>query len=281
VTHGYNSGVAIEVRSAVSSASASRLGLLLRQWRSTRRRSQLDLALDAEISSRHLSYIESGKAQPSGEMVTRLADTLAIPLRERNTLFIAAGYAPVYRETGLTTPEMALARQAIDFILKQQEPYPAIVIDRHWNLVQANEGAAKLIGFLLGGPPSDNNVVRQIFRKDILRPYIANWEEVAVDMIRRLHQEIDWVPTDEVLHSLLAQVLSYPGVPEQSRSRELELPKLPMLTFVFRKGDTELRFFSTWTTFGAPHDVTLEELRIESSFPADEVTARVWKGLVF
>ncbi len=272
--------MAAEKLREASPEPASRLGLLLRQWRTTRRRSQLDLALDAEVSSRHLSYIESGKSQPSREMVTRLADTLAIPLRERNTLFIAAGYAPVYRETGLTTPEMALARQAIDFILKQQEPYPAIVIDRHWNLVLANGGAAKLIGFLLDSPPTDNNVVRQIFRKDILRPYIANWDEVAVDMIRRLHQEIDWVPTDTVLQDLLAEVLSYPDVPDQWRSRELELPKPPMLSFVFRKPDKELRFFSTWTTFGAPHDVTLEELRIESSFPADESTARVWKDLI-
>jgi hypothetical protein len=212
-------------------------------------------------------------------MVTRLADTLAVPLRERNALFIAAGYAPVYRETGLTTPEMALARRAIEFILKQQEPYPAIVLDRHWNLVQVNGGATKLLEFLLGGPPSDGNIVRQIFRHDILRPCIANWEEVAVDMIRRLHQEIDWVPTDEVLQSLLAEVLSYPDVPEQWRSRELERPMSPMLTFVFRKADTELRFFSTWTTFGAPHDVTLEEVRIESSFPADELTSRIWRDL--
>jgi transcriptional regulator with XRE-family HTH domain len=240
--------------------------------------SQLDLALEATISSRHLSYIEGGKAQPSREMLTRLADSLAIPLRERNALFIAAGYAPVYRETGLTTPEMALAKRALEFILKQQEPYPAIVLDRHWNLVQVNDGATKLLEFLLGGSPSDKNVVRQIFKKDILRPHIANWEEVAADMIRRLHREIDWVPTDEVLQNLLAEVLSYPDVPERWHTRELELPTSPMLTFVFRKADIELRFFSTWTTFGAPHDVTLEELRIESLFPADELTARTWKS---
>jgi len=125
---------------------------------------------------------------------------------------------------------------------------------------------------------------RDLFRFDnscaILRPYIANWDEVAVDMIRRLHQEIDWVPTDTVLQDLLAEVLSYPDVPDQWRSRELELPKPPMPSFVFRKPDKELRFFSTWTTFGAPHDVTLEELRIESSFPADESTARIWKDLI-
>jgi transcriptional regulator with XRE-family HTH domain len=243
--------------------------------------SQLDLALEAEISSRHLSFVESGKAQPSREMITLLADALAIPLRERNALLMAAGYAPIYRESTLGTPEMALARQAVEFILKQQEPYPAIVLNGHWDLVLINEGATRLIKFLLGDLPRERNVVRQIFSDDLLRPYIANWEEVAADMIRRLHQEIDWVPTDRVLQSLLAEVLSYSGVPEQWRTRELEAPMSPLLTFVFRKAGTELRFFSTWTTFGAPHDVTLEELRIESSFPADDLTATTWNELTF
>jgi transcriptional regulator with XRE-family HTH domain len=260
--------------------TTSRLGDLLRQWRATRRMSQLDLALEAEISSRHLSYLESGKAQPSREMLTRLADALAIPLRERNALLMAAGYAPVYRESTLSNPEMSLAKQAVEFILKQQEPYPAIVLDRHWDLVLINNGASRLIEFLLGAQPQERNVVRQIFSHDVLRPYIANWDEVAGDMIRRLHQEIDWVPTDKVLQSLLAEVLSYPGVPEQWRTRELEVSMSPLLTFIFRKNSTDLRFFSTWTTFGAPHDVTLEELRIESSFPADEVTAKTWNGLI-
>jgi transcriptional regulator with XRE-family HTH domain len=242
--------------------------------------SQLGLALEAEISSRHLSYVESGKAEPSREMVTRLADALAIPLRERNALLIASGYAPMYRETGLASPEMSLATRAVEFILKQQEPYPAIVMDRHWNLLMVNQGATKLIEFLLGAPPADRNVVRQVFRDDILRPFISNWDEVAADMIRRLHQEIDWVPTDEVLQALLHEVLASPHVPDQWRKRELQTPASPMLTFVFCKGDVELRFFSTWTTFGAPHDVTLEELRIESSFPADEETSVAWNRIV-
>jgi transcriptional regulator with XRE-family HTH domain len=256
------------------------LGALLRQWRSARRMSQLDLALEAEISSRHLSYIESGKAEPSREMMTRLADALNIPLRERNALWVAAGYAPIYRETGLTAPEMALARQAVDFILKQQEPYPAIVLDRHWNLLDFNNGARDLLLFLLGSLPSEPNVVRQIFSPQILRPYIVNWEETARDLIHRLHQEAAWVPTDDVLQDLLREVLEYPDVPEHWRTRNLEAPIAPLLTFVFRKGTTELRFFSTWTTFGTPRDVTLEELRIESSFPADEETAKIWRESV-
>ena len=256
---------------------AARLGELLRQWRSNRRMSQLDLALEADISSRHLSYVESGKAQPSRDMVTRLADALTIPLRERNALLIAAGYAPIYRETGLTTPEMRAARRAVEMILKQQEPYPAIVMDRHWNLLLANEGARKLLALLLDKPPEDPNVVRHVFRDDILRPFISNWDDVAADMIRRLHQEVDWFPTDEVLPALLDEVLSYPGVPEHWRRRELETSASPLLTFKIRKGNVELNFFSTWTTFGSPHDVTLEEMRIESSFPSDDETAKKWQ----
>src|SRR5579862_7980165 len=261
-------------------APANRLGELLRHWRSTRRMSQLDLSLEAEISSRHLSCVESGKAEPSREMLTRLADALTIPLRERNALFIAAGYAPIYRESGLAAPELALAHRAVEFILKQQEPYPTIVIDRHWDLVLANNGAMKLIQFLLGTMPEERNVVRQIFKDEFLRPYIVNWNEVAADLIQRLQRELDWVPTDDALRNLLDEILSYPHVPEHWRSRELETPTSPVLTFVVRKDGIELRFFSTWTTFATPHDVTLEETRIESSFPADDATAKTWNSLI-
>jgi len=242
--------------------------------------SQLDLSFEAEISSRHLSCVESGKAEPSREMLTRLADALTIPLRERNALFIAAGYAPIYRETGLTTPELALARRAVEFILRQQEPYPTIVIDRHWNLVLANDGAMKLVEFLLGAMPQERNIVRQVFKDEMLRPYIVNWDEVAADLIHRLQRELDWVPTDDMLRNLLNEVLAYPHVPEQWRTREHGTSALPFLTFVFRKDDIELRFFCTWTTFETPRDVTLEETRIESSFPADDLTEKLWKNLV-
>ena len=262
------------------SLPSNKLGELLRQWRAARRMSQLDLALEAEISSRHLSYVESGKAQPSREMMLRLADALGVPLRERNGLLNAAGFAPIYRETGLTTPEMALAKRAVEVILKQQEPYPAIVVDRHWNIVLGNAGATKLLQFLLGRQLEDRNVARHIFKPDFLRPYFANWEEVAGDVVRRLHQEIAWNSTDEVLPKLLAEILSYPDVPKQWRTRELEAAVPPLLTCVFRKQETELRFFSTYTTFATPHDVTLEELRIESCFPADDNTAKTWNELV-
>jgi transcriptional regulator with XRE-family HTH domain len=266
--------------SIVEKIATGRVGGLLREWRSARRMSQLDLSLEAEVSSRHLSYVESGKAQPSREMITRLADALQIPLRERNALMLAAGYAPTYRETQLTTPEMAQAKRAVEFILKQQEPYPTIAIDRHWNLLDANGGALHLLKFLLGRPPAEPNIVRQVFSKDILRPYIVNWESTAGDLIHRLHREVAWVPTDDKLRSLLHEVLAYPDVPQQWRMRPVDLPLSPILKFVVRKQDVELRFFSTWTTFGTPQDVTLEELRIESSFPADEETVRSWRKIV-
>lgn len=240
--------------------------------------SQLDLALEAEISTRHVSFIETGRAQPSREMVTRLAEALEVPLRERNGLLIAAGYAPRYRETDLSTPDMALARRAVEFILSQQEPYPAIVLDRHWELLMANRGAARLLGTVLGGPPAESNLLRLVFRPDGLRPFIANWEEVAGDMIRRVHHEVDWAPTDDVLRGLLAEVLSYPGIPAHWHTRSVDESARPLLAVVFRKDDLELRFVSTMTTFGTPQDITLEELRIECSFPADEATEKACRG---
>jgi transcriptional regulator with XRE-family HTH domain len=257
-----------------SSTAPAQVGVLLRHWRSTRRLSQLDLALQADISSRHLSYVETGKAKPSREMVARLAEALDMPLRERNALLLAAGYAPLYRETQLGAADLTLARRAMELILRQQEPYPAIVVDRYWNLLQANGGAAQLFGYLLGGPPTEGNVLRMVFRQDGLRPLIANWEEVAGDMIRRLHQESAGPDEGNAGRMLIAEVLSYPGVPTRWPLEELSAPSTPLLTIVFRKGGRELRFFSTITTFGTPKDITLEHLRIECSYPADEATER-------
>ena len=256
-----------------------KVGTLLKHWRSARRLSQLDLALQAEISSRHLSYVETGKARPSREMLARLADALEVPLRERNTLLLAAGFAPLYRETALGAPDLTLARRAVEFILKQQEPYPAVVVDRHWNLLQPNHGAGRLLGFLLGGAPHETNLLRLVFRPDGLRRVIVNWEEVAGDMLRRVHHESAGMAQGDTARAVIAEVLSYPGVPPQWRTHELLAPASPLLTVVFRKGEQELRFFSTITTFGTPRDITLEELRIECSYPADEATAQACRDL--
>ncbi len=249
------------------------IGALLRHWRTSRRQSQLQLALEAEVSSRHLSYVETGRSQPSREMVLRLAGALEIPLRERNALLVAAGYAPRYFETGLAAPEMARMRSAIDLILRHQEPYPAFLLDRHWGIRQANQAATRCTRFLFGSEPAESNILRLILHPDGLRPVMLNWEETAGDLIRHLHNQIAASPSDERAKDLLAEVLAYPGVPARWRTREIGAPSTPLLTTIFRKGDVELRFFSTITTFGTPHDVTLEELRIESSFPADDATA--------
>ena len=155
------------------------MGPLLRHWRAARRVSQLDLALDADVSSRHLSFVETGRAQPSREMVLRLAEALEVPLRERNALLLAAGYAPLYRETDLGAPEMVDARHAVEFILAQQEPYPAIVVDRHWNVLLANQATHRFLALFLPGPPAGPvNVMRLIFDPQGVRPFVENWEEV-------------------------------------------------------------------------------------------------------
>lgn len=255
------------------------VGRLLRYWRTVRHHSQLDLALACDVSSRHLSCLETGKSQPSREMVLRLADSLQIPLRERNTLLVAAGYAPSYFEADLGAPVLAQMRNAIDLILNHQEPYPAIVMDRHWNVVLGNQAAARFLPVLLGYEPTDTNVIRMSLHPDGLRQVTVNWEETAEDLIRHLHHQIAALPSDEKAKALLEEVLAYPGVPERWRGQEMAAPATPLLTTVLRKDEMELRFFSTITTFATPHNVTLDELRIECNFPADEATALACRRL--
>jgi transcriptional regulator with XRE-family HTH domain len=256
------------------------IGALLREWRTTRRMSQLDLALEAGMSARHLSYVETGKAQASRELVCRLADVFGMPLRERNALLLAAGYAPQYPENALATPALERMRQAIELIIAHQEPYPAFVIDRRWNVLMANEAAVRVNRLLMDGRESRHaNLLHQVFDPDDFRPVIVNWPEVAEKFIRHVHEQLAAVPADGALQALLADVLSYPGVPTQWRSRDLESMPAPVLTLVFRSRLGELRFFETITTFSMPRDVTLDELRIECAFPADDHTAAVCAAL--
>ena len=255
------------------------VGVLLREWRAARRVSQLHLALEAGTSSRHLSYLETGKAQPSRGMIGRLAEALDMPLRERNALLLAAGYAPEYTETGLDAPELAQVKRAIEFIVEHQEPYPAFVLNRRWDILMANRAARRVAELLIGRTPH-LNMVRQFFDPDDMRRAVVNWEEVAGDLIRHLHDEVAAAPSDTKARALLDEVLRYPGVPARWRERALHDAPPPVLTVVFRKGDTELRFFSTITRFGTPRDVTLDELRIECAFPADDATAELCRALV-
>ena len=252
--------------------------MLLREWRAARRLSQLDLALEAGTSARHLSCVETGRARASREMVGRLADALGMPLRERNALLMAAGYAPGHPERALGTPELAPARRAIELILAQQEPYAAFVLDRHWNVVLTNRACVRLLAYLRGGA-RHRNVMHQVFDPADMRPALGNWEEVAGDLIRHLHAEVAASPSDTRARALLEEVLRYPDVPTDWHTRELGAAPPPLLTVVFRKGERELRFFSTMTTFGTPRDVTLDELRIECWFPADDATASFCRAL--
>jgi len=261
--------------SAASSLTTPKayFGVLLRQWRAARRMSQLTLALDADISTRHLSCVETGRAQPSREMVLRLAKALEIPLRERNTLLLAAGYAPHYRQTSLDAPEMEAARQAVDLLLRQLEPYPGIVIDRYWNTLRMNSGMKQFLGrFPISDSVKPHNGVRFVFHPNGLRPFVENWDVVAALIIQRVHREVVANPSDETMKCFLEELLSCPAVPSRWRVLDIGDSPPPFLTINYRWNNSTLRFFSTLTTFGSPQDVALQEMRIETFFPADEAT---------
>jgi len=254
----------------------SHLGQLIRHWRTRRQLSQLDLAGEAGVSSRHVSFIETGRAKPSREMVLQLARALDVPLRDRNDLLTAAGFAPVYRATELDAPALAQARRALDFVLKAQEPYPALVLDRHWNVLKVNEGSARVQAAFLDanevsalGPP---NAMRLMFHPSAFRPWIVNWEPTAASLIQWLHRDVASGFADAQTRALLEELLSYPDVPRQWRALDLDASPAPFLPIEFRKDDLTLRYFTTLTTLGTPHDITLQELRVESFFPADEAT---------
>jgi hypothetical protein len=184
-------------------------------------------------------------------------------------------YAPLYREIGLNAPELAQARRAVEFILAQQEPYPAIALDRHWNMVMANAATHRFFTLfpecVMPQPP---NVLKLIFDPQGLRPFVENWEDVASRVINRVHREVAGAPPDAGLRALLKELLGYPGVPQRWSTSDLERPLAPLLDVAYKRNELKLRFFSTITTFGTPQDVTLQELRIESFFPADDVTDR-------
>ncbi len=252
---------------------ANGIGKLLREWRAVRHLSQLDLALEAGVSARHLSCVETGKAQPSRDMIDKLADALDLPLRERNALLVAAGFAPKYRESSLASTQLAPIRRAIDFMLEQQEPYPAFVLNRYWDVLATNRATTRAFQRLRGGPPLHANVLRQIFDPADMRPLIVNWDEVAGNVIGHLHAQVAASPADAKAQALLEEILTYPDIPASWHARGPDAAPLPILTAAFRAGATELHFFSTFTTFGTPWDITLDELRIESMFPADEATA--------
>jgi transcriptional regulator with XRE-family HTH domain len=246
-------------------------GDLIREWRQRRRLSQLDLALDAEISTRHLSFLETGRAQPSRDMLMLLAEQLEVPLRERNVLLVAAGFAPVFVERALDDPALTAARRAIDLILKGHEPYPALVIDLRWNLVAANGAVAPLLaGVAAHLLDSQVNVMRLALHPEGLAPRIANLAEWRAHLLERLRRQVA-LTADPGLIALLAEIETYPVPPAPDRRPEdfggVAVP------FQLLAGDRLLSFLSTTTVFGAAVDITLSELSLETFFPADAATA--------
>ncbi len=251
------------------------VGEHLREWRQRRRLSQLDLALDAEISAKHLSFLETGRATPSRDMVLRLAERLEVPLRERNLLLLAAGYAPVYAQRRLEDPALGVARTAVDLVLAGHEPYPALAIDRHWNLITANRAVAPLLAGVdasLLKPPV--NVLRLSLHPDGLAPRIVNLQEWRAHLLERLRHQID-ATADAVLIDLLRELRGFPAPSPRAGVKPETGIDYAGIAIPFRLATDAgvLSFFSTTTVFGTPVDVTLSELALESFFPADQETA--------
>src|SRR5262245_18862271 len=213
-------------RAQPSVPTAPAIGPLLQYWRKTRQMSQLDLAVEAEVSPRHLCFLETGRSRPSREMVLHLAQALAVPLRERNSLLLAAGFAPMFRESSLEDSDLAPVRRALDAILAQQEPYPAVVMNRHWDIVGGNAAATRFFEMRLGGrsTPGPANVLRLMFHPQGLRPMVLDWEGTAEALVQRLHREAVGGVLDDAARKLLEEILDYPGVPKRWRTPELGAP---------------------------------------------------------
>lgn len=261
-------------------APQTSIGGMLQAWRRRRHLSQLDLAAEAGISQRHLSFVESGRSSPSRDMLLRIAEHLSVPVRERNVLLLAAGYAPVFRERGFDDPGLAAARTAVDLILAGHAPHPALAVDRHWNLVAANPAVAVLTAGLDASrlaPPA--NVLRLSLHPNGLAPKIANIRQWRAHVIARLNQQIE-ASADGGLVALLEEIKTYPLPPGARPHRPVIDPLAGIaVPLELRTPHGTLSFLSTTTVFGTAVDITLAELTIETFFPADEETAAIMRGL--
>jgi len=262
--------------------TGSAFGRLLKDWRERRGLSQLALAIAARTTQRHLSFVESGRATPSREMVLRLGATLSLPLRQQNALLLAAGFAPAWKERDLSTPDLAVVNSALDYMLAQNEPYPAFVIDRCWNLLRANRGALNLTEFLAGAAPAKTssepvNLAVALLAPAGLRPFIVNWPEVALHFIRGVEADAQADGMPETA-DLLQRLLAFPGVSTLSELMTPQESQSPVLPIHFRRDGTSLRLFPTIATLGTPQDVTLDEIRIEFFFPMDDRTEQTFRG---
>jgi transcriptional regulator with XRE-family HTH domain len=254
---------------------AETFGAQLRSWRLARRVSQEQLASRAGVSAKHLSFVENGRSQPSREIVLALAGALDVPLRERNTLLTAAGFAAAYRASPLDGEELLHLRRAIDHVLAQQ--------DGHWDLLRMNQGAAKLFAHFAPTTPDGiaaaRNLILGTLHPEALRRYMVNWPDVAGQLVSRLHREIAARPADETLQRLLARALAQPDVPLEWRAPAPGKVAAPFITVHMRSPTIEVRLFTMLTSIGTPLDVTAEEIHIETYFPADDASEAALRAL--
>jgi transcriptional regulator with XRE-family HTH domain len=249
------------------------LGDLLRQWRGVRGRSQLAISVDTGISQRQISFIESGRSVPTRSTLMSIAQALEIPLRERNALLLAAGYAPLYSEAAWNSDEMMSISKALDRMIAQHEPYPAVVMDRYWNVLRTNEAAPRFFSCFIdmSARISPRNMLHLMFDPKGMRPFIADWEALARALIQRVHREAVGHMVDQRTKNLLADLLAYPDVPSDWTAPG-SLSALPMIPLRFVKDGAVMNYFSLVTTVGAPQAVAAQELRVECIYPADDDT---------
>jgi len=250
----------------------------LADFRKQRGMSHLQLATTADCSQRHISFLELDRTRPSRDMVHRLSMALGLSLRQSNDLLLAAGFAPVWTESPYGADTLAPIRQALEFMLAQQEPFPAVVVDRRWNLIQANKGAVAMVEFLVGplAPGAAVNLADAFAAPDVLRPHLKNWTEVVGYLVRSVEADAATDGTTETT-ALRNRLLDYPGVREAVASPSIEAATAPVLTMRFEKGRTSLQLFTTIATLGTPQDITLQELRIECYFPMDVGTRETFR----
>ena len=252
------------------------LGALLRQWRGARNKSQMEASLDAGVSQRHLSFIEIGRSVPSRETLIGIAEALEIPYRDRNSLLLAAGYAPMYEDAGWGEQELRSVTEALNRMLRQHEPYPAIVMDRYWNVLRTNTASPRFFNSFvdLSARPQPRNLLHLLFDPTGMRPFIANWEEVARTLIQRVYRESVGRVIDEKSQDLISALLAYPGTKPEWRTPPVQRgpSDLPVIPIRFMKDGETLSYFSMLTTLATPQAIATQELRIESMFPMDGAT---------
>jgi transcriptional regulator with XRE-family HTH domain len=258
------------------------LGPLLRYWRGARGKSQLDVSLDTEISQRQISFIESGRSTPQRESLLRIADALNVPLRERNTLLLAAGYAPVYASAGLDDPDMKPVRRALERALVQHEPFPAFVMDRYWNVLLANAASPRFFGLFtdLSRRPEPRNLLHLMFDPQGMRPFIVNWPHAARSLLARVFREAVGHVIDAKTKTLLRELSAYPDVDADWRFASTTMEDSPVIPLSFAKNGRTFRFFSLVSTVGTAQTIATQELRLECMYPADDETEENYRDLM-